>query len=231
MLLYVCMLQPPRMMGAEGPGLSGGKLRGLKRTWVVPGCLALFVAHLRWSVTHTIRNRNTHTHKACRAGLLLSFSVCHTCTHYSHLNLRTLIYREVYLPFCDPVTATPGFLRPPLPFCVSTATHGGTPCGEVCQLRGDLALLCPNHRWDTCPRNPSADTHTQQHPHARKSTQMHAFLHQCMPNISFPLTHECHCWLQETYFHKPSQANMLTHIFRFFLIWFWYTIILHLFCF
>ena len=117
MLLYVCTLMTlTRTMGAKGPGRSGGKSRGLKRTWIVPGCLALCGVHLRWSVTHTIRNRKTHTHThiAHRAGLLFSLSARHTCTHYSQLNLRTLIYRAVYLPFGDPVTASPGFL-PPLP--------------------------------------------------------------------------------------------------------------------
>lgn len=37
----------------------GGKARVWTRIWIVPGCLALSVAHLRWSVIHT--RVSTHT--------------------------------------------------------------------------------------------------------------------------------------------------------------------------
>lgn len=107
----------------ERESRGGGKARVLMCTWIVPGCLALSVVHLRWSVTHTHTftlaetgarmhavihtHFQGHTYTFC---LSLCLSLCYTHMHNLHLHHKMLIYREVYLFLCDPVTATPGSL-------------------------------------------------------------------------------------------------------------------------
>lgn len=163
-----------------------------------------------------VRHTHTHTHTHSRNGCThactthikdtlpralpvyktasLSLSHTHTRAHILHLNHMMLIYREVYLSLCDPVTATPGSLPLSPSLSLSSNTWRDTLWWGVSVEEWFSAAL-PQPLLRHLPQE-SRCTHTHTHIFRRMHTCMHLYV--CS-------------W--STYIHRDVQLrhNLLIH--------------------
>lgn len=153
-----------------------------------------------------VRHTHTHAHTHIKdtlpralpvyktVSLSRSHTHTHTRAHILHLNHMMLIYREVYLSLCDPVTATPGSLPPSPSLALSSNTWRDTLWWGVSVEEWFSAAL-PQPLLRHLPQE-SCCTHTHTHIFLRMHTCMH--LYMCT-------------W--STYIHREVQfwPNLLIH--------------------
>lgn len=79
-----------RSEGAGGEsGKRGGKARALMCTWIVPGCLALSVVHLRWSITLSCTQTQAGTYTHTRTHTKTRFQGHNVASiHHVYVNLK-----------------------------------------------------------------------------------------------------------------------------------------------